>query len=314
MLNGSRSLVSNTITLYQIPTVPNTYSAQYHYTLIPSTPMTLDTHQHFWHYDPKRHAWIDDTMQSIQRDFLPADLQPILKEHDIDGCIAVQVDQTEEETHFLLKLANRHPFIAGVVGWVDLQASDVRQRLEYWSQFDHLCGFRHIVQAEEDVNFLLRPYFFDGVGALQEFGFTYDILVFPHQLGATLEFVRKLPHQPLVIDHIAKPYIADGFIDGWALLMRQISTYPNVYCKVSGMITEADWAGWTYEDFVPYLDVVFDAFGADRIMFGSDWPVCLVAGSYTRMIEIVRRYTDGFSEDEKAGVFGLNGRRFYGVP
>ena len=275
--------------------------------------MTLDTHQHFWQFDPVRYAWIDESMGALRRDFLPADLRPVLEANDVDGCIAVQADQSEEETRFLLDLAGRHDFVKGVVGWVDLRAEDRIDRLEYWTQFEKLCGFRHIVQGETDVNFLLRPDFLEGVRLLHDYGFTYDILVFPHQLGAALEFVRRLPHMPLVIDHIAKPYIKDGFFDGWAALMREIAAYPNVYCKVSGMITEADWAGWTYEDLTPYLDVVFSAFGTDRIMYGSDWPVCLVAGAYDRVIDVVRRYTADFSEDEKAKVFGTNGAVFYGI-
>ena len=275
--------------------------------------MTLDSHQHFWRYDPVQYAWIDERMKTIRKDFLPADLEPILKSNGIEGCIAVQADQSEDETRFLLDLAGQHEFVQGVVGWVDLQASNLEERLDYWSQFDRLCGFRHIVQGEEDVNFLLRPAFLNGVAALKKHGFTYDILIFPHQLGAALEFVRRLPEQAFVIDHIAKPYIEDGFIDGWASLMREIAAYPNVYCKVSGMLTEADWSAWQYEDFIPYLDVVFSSFDIERIMYGSDWPVCLVAGSYNQVIEVVRRYTSGFSPHEKDRIFGLNGQTFYGL-
>lgn len=273
----------------------------------------LDTHQHFWRYDPDRHAWIDESMAKIRRDFMPADLAPILKKNGMDGCIAVQADQSEQETQFLLDLADQHAFIKGVVGWVDLRSPDVEEQIAHFSRNQKLKGVRHIVQGETDVNFLLRDTFANGIRLLSQFNLTYDILIFPHQLGAALEFVRKFPEQPFVIDHLAKPYIKDGFIDGWALLMRELAAQPNVYCKISGMITEADWSEWTYSDFEPYLDVVFSAFGTDRTMFGSDWPVCLVAGSYEKMIGLVQQYTQGFSPDEKAAFFGKNGASFYGI-
>ncbi len=273
----------------------------------------LDTHQHFWRYDPVGHAWIDDAMQVIQRDFMPADLKPELDRNGVQGCIAVQVDQDLEETRFLLELADRHDFIRGVVGWVDLMDPAIEHHLEQLAVFHKLCGFRHIVQGESDVNFLLRDAFLHGVQRLQQYDFTYDILVFPHQLGAVLEFVRKTPHQKLVIDHMAKPYIKDQYFDGWAALMREIARYPHVYCKVSGLITEAHWDSWTYDDVAPYLDVVFDHFGVDRIMFGSDWPVCLVAGSYADVVGLVREYTRSLGDADLARVFGANGAHFYGV-
>jgi L-fuconolactonase len=273
----------------------------------------IDTHQHFWRYDPVRYDWIDESMAEIRRDFLPEDLEPELEKHGLQGCIAVQADQTEEETLFLLDLALQHPFIQGVVGWVDLRAPTIFERLDHFASFDRLRGFRHIVQGETDVNFMLRPDFLRGIEALQKHNFTYDILVYPHQLGAALELIRRFPEQPFVIDHIAKPYIREAFFDGWAVMMGAIASHPNAFCKVSGMVTEAHWPGWKYEDFVPYLDVVFDAFGVEGIMYGSDWPVCLVAGTYTQVIDILQRYTDRFSKEEKAAVFGGNGRAFYGM-
>lgn len=273
----------------------------------------LDTHQHFWKYDPVRYAWIDNEMHQIRRDFLPADLKPILDANGIAGCIAVQADQTEAETEFLLELAAAHSFIRGVVGWVDLQAPRAPDRLAHFSQHKKLCGIRHIVQDEPDVNFLLQPDFVRGLEMLRTYNLTYDILVFPHQLGAALELVRKLPDQPFVIDHIAKPYIKAGYFDGWAVLMQEIAACPNVYCKVSGMITEADWATWKPDDFSRYLDVVFSAFGTERTMFGSDWPVCLVAGSYEKMLGLVQHFTSDFSEDEKAAFYGKTGAKFYKI-
>ena len=275
--------------------------------------MKLDTHQHFWHFDPKRHAWIDDRMRTIQRDFMPEDVKEQLDRFDFEGCIAVQVDQTEEETHFLLRLAREHTFVKGVVGWVDLMDNQIEARLAAWAQHERLCGFRHIVQGEADVNFLLNDAFVRGVKALKRHNLTYDVLIYPHQLGAALEFVRRVPDQKLVIDHLAKPYIKDGYIDGWAVLMKEIARYPHVYCKVSGMITEAAWNSWSPEDVAPYLDVVFEAFGVERLMYGSDWPVCLVAGSYGDVYGLVDQYTDGLSETERARLFGRNGKAFYGI-
>ncbi|MCC6723199.1 MAG: amidohydrolase family protein [Saprospiraceae bacterium] len=273
----------------------------------------LDTHVHFWQFDPVRDAWIDDTMQVIRRDFLPADLEPELLANEINGCVAVQADQSEEETHFLLQLAENHAFVKKVVGWVDLRSPDIAERLDYFSQFGKLAGFRHIVQGEADVNFLLRNDFKKGIAALGKHGFTYDILVFPHQLGAVLEFVRQFPNQKFVIDHIAKPYIKDGYFDGWAALMQEIAKHENVYCKVSGMVTEASWQSWKYEDFLPYLDLVTFSFGPQRLMYGSDWPVCLLGGSYAAVKGIVDQYFAGFTSNEKQTIMGENGANFYGI-
>lgn len=275
---------------------------------------TLDSHQHFWRYNPVDYAWIDENMQQIRRDFMPDDLAPVLKANGIDGCIAVQADQSEKETSFLLDLADKHAFVKGVVGWVDLRADDVADRLQHFAAHQKFCGVRHIVQGEKDVNFVLRDNFRRGLSRLAQFNLTYDLLVYPHQLGAALSLVREMPAQPFVIDHIAKPYIKDQFIDGWQVLMRALAQCPNVYCKVSGMITEADWAHWQYEDFVPYLDTVFEAFGTERTMFGSDWPVCLVAGSYNRMIELVKTYTHQFSAAAQNDFFGGNAAAFYRIP
>ena len=273
--------------------------------------MILDTHQHFWHYDPTTHSWIDDAMAVIRRDFLPEDLQRVYAANGVDGCIAVQADQTEAETMFLIRLADQYDFIKGVVGWVDLRAENIEDRLAHFYQFKKVKGFRHIVQGEPDHNFLLREDFKRGIAALHGYNFTYDILIFPHQLGAALELVRLFPKQKFVIDHMAKPYIKDGFFDGWSVLMKALGQYENVYCKVSGIITEADYQNWTYEQIEPYLDVVFEAFGKKRTMFGSDWPVCLVAGRYAQVKGIVERYIAGWQEEDQARVLGLNGATFY---
>ena len=273
--------------------------------------MIIDSHQHFWKFDPLKYAWIDEAKSVIARDFLPYDLQKVFETNGVDGCIAVQAQQSEAETEFLIELSKVYDFIKGVVGWVDLRADHLPERLAYYAQFEKLCGFRHVVQDEVDHNFLVRPGFMNGISQLHAYDLTYDILVFPHQLGATLEFVRNFPMHRLVIDHIAKPYIKDGFYDGWALLMRAIARHENVYCKISGMITEADWSDWTYEQLVPYLDLVFEVFGTDRIMYGSDWPVCLLAGEYGRVKGIIERYIAKLSTTEQTKIMGGNAQRFY---
>lgn len=273
--------------------------------------MTIDAHQHFWQFDPVRDAWINEEMQILQRDFMPAELADLYQELGIDGCIAVQADQSEAETQFLVDLANQHDFIKGVVGWVDLRSPDIEARLVHFAQEPRIKGFRHIVQGESDPNFILRPDFTRGIAHLASYDFTYDILVFPHQLGAVLEFVRRFPGQKFVIDHLAKPYIKDQYYDGWANQMRAIAQSPNVFCKVSGMVTEADWQNWRYEDFIPYLDLVFEAFGFDRLMFGSDWPVCLLGGDYTSVKGTLDQYLKASTPEEQAKFWGQNANSFY---
>lgn len=271
----------------------------------------IDAHQHFWIYDPVRDGWITEEMAVIRRDFLPDDLFQALQVNEVAGCVAVQADQSEAETAFLLDLAARHDFIHGVVGWVDLRRPDLPERLAHWSAYEKLKGVRHIVQAESDPNFLLRDDFCRGIRQLSEFKLTYDILVYPHQLLAVLEFVRRFPTQRFVIDHLAKPYIRDGYREGWALLMREIGRCPHVYCKLSGMVTEADWKRWRYEDLEPYLEVVLEAFGPQRVLFGSDWPVCTVAASYREVLGVIRRFAGRLTESEQAALFAGNARRCY---
>ncbi|MFC5683725.1 amidohydrolase family protein [Flavobacterium sp. MAHUQ-51] len=275
--------------------------------------MIIDSHQHFWIYETEKHAWIDDEMKAIRKDFLPENLKSIYQENGIDGCVAVEADQTEAETNFLLDLADKNDFIKGVVGWLDLRASNIESVLEKYSCFPKLKGLRHVVQAEADHNFMLRPAFLNGIAALEKHNLTYDILIFPHQLGAALELVRRFPNQKFVIDHIAKPYIKDGFYDGWATLMKAISSYPNVYCKLSGMITEADYNHWSPEQIEPYMQLVLDTFGAERILFGSDWPVCLVAGNYTKTKELVTNFIAKLNLEDQAAIMGGNAMQFYNL-
>jgi L-fuconolactonase len=275
--------------------------------------MKIDAHQHFWKYNPVRDAWITDAMQKIKRDFLPDDFAAECVANDIDASIAVQADQSENETAFLLDLAEQNPKIAGVVGWVDLCSPRVAERLRFFSRYNKLRGFRHVAQAEPDDRFLMRESFVRGLRCLAEYGFAYDILIYPKQLPAALELVAAVPEQRFVIDHMAKPDVRTNSSTEWAKEMRAIAQHPNVLCKISGLVTEADWQAWKKADFKPYLDVVFEAFGTERLMFGSDWPVCLLAAGYRQVKEIVEDYLRGFSEDEKGKIFGENAIRFYGL-
>ena len=273
----------------------------------------IDAHQHFWMYDPARHGWISDEMKVIQRNFMPADLKPLLDRNGFDGCVAVQVDQNQAENEFLLTLANANPFIKGVVGWVDLQSDTIESTLAKLHAHKKLKGFRHILQSETDEAYMLRPAFKNGISKLQKYGFTYDILIFPNHLRNAARLVAEFPGQSFVIDHLAKPYIKAGDIEGWRKDMQAVAKFSNVSCKVSGMVTEADWKSWKKEDFKPYLDVVVETFGTGRLLFGSDWPVCLCAASYADVVGIVEDYFSSFSQSERAAVWGGNAMKFYNL-
>lgn len=283
--------------------------------IFPDSPLgdlgIIDTHVHFWKYDKKRDAWMDH-MKTLQQDYLPTTLAGTLKRNGVAGCIAVQADQSELETLFLIELAKTNDIIKGVVGWVDLQNDAIEKRLQYFSQYPVIKGWRHIVQGEPD-DFLLRPVFQKGVRALQTYNYTYDVLIYPRQLKAALEFVSKFPEQKLVIDHCAKPDIAGKKIDEWAAMMKEIAQQPHVYCKLSGLFTEAKWKQWSPADFYPYLDIVFSAFSTDRLMFGSDWPVILVSGMYVQWKSLLEKYMEDFDAEDKEKVFGKNAVRVYNL-
>ncbi len=274
---------------------------------------TIDSHQHFWNYDAQKHSWMSDDMVTIKTDFTPEMLKKELDANNMDGCVAVQADQTEAETEFLVDLAAKNPFIKGVVGWVDLRNENISDRLAHFSNDKVIKGFRHVVQAEPDPDFMLGADFQRGIKALSNFGFTYDILIFPNQLPAAIKLASNFPNQAFVLDHIAKPYIKRGDIAGWEADLRALGALPNVYCKISGMVTEADWAGWKYDDFEPYLNVVLEAFTSNRIMYGSDWPVCLVSTEYRKMKAIVDRFISALSANEQAQIMGGNAIKFYGL-
>ena len=277
--------------------------------------MRLDSHQHFWSYIPEQYPWIPKG-SALARDWLPADLAALQAPLGFDGCIAVQAQQTVAETEWLLSLADQDPRIRGVVGWVDLQDDRVEDDLARLSKHPRLVGIRHVVQDEPDDRFMLRPAFQRGIGRLQGFRLRYDILIYPKQLPAALQLVRAFPEQPFVLDHIAKPFIRTGALSPWREQIQELARHPHVLCKVSGMVTEADHQSWGMDDFIPFLDVVFEAFGVGRLMFGSDWPVCLLAGSYARVVGLLEEYVrtrTSLGSAEAQGLWGPNAARFYGV-
>ncbi|MCE7864732.1 MAG: amidohydrolase [Bacteroidetes bacterium CHB5] len=273
--------------------------------------MRIDSHQHFWIYNRARDGWITDAMQELQRDFLPASLKPLLQEHAIEGCVAVQADPSEAETEFLISQANEFEFIKGVVGWVNLTDSYLEARLAHYKSYPVVKGFRHIVQAEP-AGYMVNPVFIQGIKHLNKFDFTYDILIKEHQLKETLEFIKQLPAQKLVIDHIAKPVIGNT-LSQWKKYITAIAQHEQVYCKLSGMVTEANWHSWKPENFTPYLDIVLNVFGSNRVMYGSDWPVCLLAAQYAQQLKIVEDYIQSFSDSEKQAIMGENATRFYNL-
>jgi L-fuconolactonase len=273
--------------------------------------MHIDAHQHFWMYSPAEYEWIDDSLSALRRNFLPGDLNPELENAGFGGSIAVQARQTLEETRWLLDLAARSPWILGVVGWVDLRSPDVRSQLEVLARNPKLVGIRHIVQSEPDDRFLLRPDFMRGISVLEEFDLAYDILIYSRHLPVAAEFVERFPRQRFVLDHLAKPPIKSGNFDSWAHGISPLAAFPNVFCKLSGLVTEADWQHWKAEQIVPFLDVAFESFGPDRLMIGSDWPVCLVAASYARAVEVVKSYLVQKNSECQDRVLGGNARRFY---
>ena len=265
--------------------------------------MRVDAHQHFWHYDPVRDSWIDGSMSRLRRDFLPDDVAPALHAAGMDAVVAVQADQSDAETDFLLDLAARHPVIRGVVGWVDLCAPDLAETLARRRGDRRLKGFRHIAQSEPD-DFLTRPEILAGIAQLGAQGFTYDILIHARQLAAAEHLVVRCPGVRFVLDHCAKPPIAGGDLSDWKRGLELLARQANVCCKISGLVTEASWTRWTASDIVPCLDIAADAFGADRLLFGSDWPVCLLAGEYARVAEVVETWSARLTSTERERLFG----------
>jgi len=280
---------------------------------MPSDPLRIDSHHHFWRYSAKEYSWIDDSMRVLRRDFLPEHLQEEMGRSGVKGAISVQARQTVEETQWLLDFAERHPYVLGVVGWAPLVLPNVESVLEKLAPRKKLRGVRHVVQGEPDDRFLLRDDFNAGIRKLAPFGLVYDILIYERHLPVAIEFVDRHPKQRFVLDHIAKPRIRDGALSPWRENLRELAKRPNVYCKLSGVVTEADYKKWTESQIRPYMDAALAAFGARRMMFGSDWPVCLAATSYQEWLVIVFRAIGKLSQAEQARVMGETAVEAYGL-
>jgi L-fuconolactonase len=274
--------------------------------------MRIDAHQHFWQYDPVEYGWIDDSMQALKQDFSPADLQREMGRAGFERSIAVQALQTLDETRRLLALADLHPFIAGVVGWVDLQSAEVDVELEELAAHRRLLGVRHVVQAEP-AGFLSSAGFRRGIARLDRYGLTYDILVYARQLPEVVEFVRAFPNQRFVLDHLGKPDVKGSAFQAWRTPFEELAAFPHVWCKLSGLVTEADWGSWTPEQLRPYIETALECFGPERLMVGSDWPVCTLASPYTRTMEIVEDALGGCSSKERASVLGGTAQRLWNL-
>jgi L-fuconolactonase len=275
--------------------------------------MRIDAHQHFWQYDPARHGWINDDMSAIRRDFFPGDLATIIKTLQIDGTIAVQADETEAETTFLLDLAAKNDFIKAVVGWTDLHSPELEKALNKFEGIGKLAGFRCVMQGAPDEKYLRNDLFTTNLKKLAEHGYTYDLLVYHNQLPALISMTEKLPDNQMILDHIGKPDIRNNQFQTWKEQIKILAKHPGIYCKLSGMVTEADYSKWTYDDLLPYLETSAEYFGIDRICFGSDWPVCLVAGSYNKVYEVVEKFVHQLPKSNQAKIFGLNTLQFYKI-
>ena len=276
--------------------------------------MRIDAHQHFWRYNPHEYVWMTTAMDALRRDFLPDDLAPLLQQAQVNGTIAVQARQNVRETEWLLGLADAHSFVKGVVGWVDVRSPRVEEQLERYARHPLLRGIRHVVHDEPDDQFILGPDFLRGLSLVGEFNLTYDLLLFPKHLPYACEVAERFPHQTFILDHIAKPPIKDRALAPWDRDIRRLAAYPHVYCKVSGLVTEAAWGRCTPQDIAPYLDIVFECFGPGRVMFGSDWPVCTLSADYPTVLRLVTDYIQRFPPTVREDILGQTAARCYGIP
>ncbi|MGN7990374.1 amidohydrolase family protein [Pedobacter sp. 22226] len=272
----------------------------------------IDTHVHFWNFDPVRDSWINEDMKVIRQDFHPENLSGAYQDLQITGCIAVQASQSEEENHFLLSLAEKNEIIKGIVGWVNLLDPNLGDRLNYWSNFKTIKGWRHILQAENSA-FILDSNFIEGIKLLKEYSYTYDLLCYHNQLPDIIKMVDQLPDQPFVLDHCGKPDVKNQDLKAWAENIKILASNSNVSCKVSGLLAEADWKNWTEKEIFNCFDVVFEHFGVKRIMYGSDWPVMLISRPYEDWFNLVHQYIAQFSPEERQLFFSDNAKAFYGV-
>jgi len=275
--------------------------------------MIIDAHHHFWRYTPEEYGWIGDDMSALRRDFLPHDLAAELNCAGVSGAISVQARQTLNETHWLLELARAQPIIRGVVGWAPLTSEKIESELESLSQDRKLRGIRHVLQDEPDDHYMLREDFNRGISLLGRFDLRYDVLIFERQLPQVIQLVDRHPQQVFILDHIAKPRIKQSQIEPWRTNLIELARRPNVYCKISGMVTEAHWSAWTIQQLQPYFDAALHAFGPGRLMFGSDWPVCLIASSYDRWRETVRQWSAPLSNHEQERLFAATAIQAYGL-
>ena len=272
----------------------------------------IDAHHHLWRYSAEEYGWIDDTMSPLRRDFLCEDLRAAMSSANVHAAVVVQARQAVEETEWLLRVAAECPEVAGVVGWAPLGERDVLAKLEKWTQDPKFVGLRHIVQAEAP-GYLESDPFNAGISKLRNLGLTYDILIVERQMEETIRFVERHPNQAFVLDHLGKPRIAAGEVSPWRERLRELARHENVSCKISGMVTEADWSSWNEDTLRPYLDEVVAAFGPKRLMCGSDWPVCLLACGYVQWWQVLERYFAPFSASERNDIFGGNAIQFYGL-
>ena len=277
--------------------------------------LEIDAHHHFWQRSqPFDYRWLDSpALAPIRRDFLPTDLAERLTLTPIRGTILVQTQHDPRENAWALGLADRHPFIAGVVGWVDLASERCEEQLLAFRSHPKAVGIRHVTQDEPDDDFIVRPDVLRGLGVLQKHGVPFDLLFYIKHLRHAATLARALPTLPMVIDHMAKPRIKEGRLDDWLPHLREAARYPNVFCKLSGMATEADWQHWTARDFVPYVRAALEAFGAGRCMYGSDWPVCELACSHKATYDALDEALGPISDSERRAIFGGTAARFYGV-
>ena len=276
-----------------------------------SVPSVIDAHHHLWRYSPEDYGWISPEMQVLRRDFLPTDLASAMQAAGVAGSVAVQARQSVEETVWLLELAAANPTMLGVVGWAPLTSPDLPRVLRSFAGKEKLKALRHVIQDEPDDNYILRADFNAGIAQLSDAGLAYDILIHARHLPQATEFVSGHPGQTFILDHCAKPDIRDGKLDPWRENLHRLAEHPNVSCKLSGLVTEADWAAWTEEQITPVLDEAFNAFGAERLLAGSDWPVCLLASSYTRWWQTLFGWASKLAPEQQALVLGENARRVY---
>lgn len=273
----------------------------------------IDSHQHFWTYNVNRDVWITEEMGRIRKNFYPNDSVELFAQNQIDGCIAVQADSSEEETFFLISLAEQSEFIKGIVGWVDLQSKNIESQLTYFSQFEKIVGFRHVVQSESDPNFLARPNFLKGVQLLDTFDFSYDLLIYPNQLNAGIEFCKKNANQRIVLDHLAKPPIKSSDISEWKKNIEKFKELENVSAKISGLITEAEWYNYNEKDILHIIEIALEVFGSDRLMFGTDYPVVLVADELSNWVKTFNKSISQLSSNEIKKITIDNCLQFYKI-